>query len=118
MDCLTSNLRYITADHLSIAAGQLDATSVVGPANSTLGTLAGALVDPAHRSVRFLVIESRGILRRHRHLLPFGHARFDGAQHALFVDASAADLEEVRIDRFAPFTDDDLIIAMFSPQAA
>ena len=118
MDCLASDLRYIKADHLSIAAGQLDAASVIGQANSTLGTLAGALVDPTHRNVRFLVIESRGFLRRHRHLLPFGHTRFDRAQQALFVDANAADLEEVRMDRFAPFTDDDLITAIFSPRAA
>jgi hypothetical protein len=119
MDANAADLRYIKADHLSTTtAGELQGTSVMGQADTTLGILAGALVDPVHRTVCYLVIESRNWLTKHSYLLPLGLTRLDQSRQALLVDASAADLQEVQMDRFAPFSEEDLIAAMFSPRAA
>jgi hypothetical protein len=70
MEPIAANLRYIEAGHLNIAAGALEGASVVGQAAGTLGTLAGALVDPGSRSVCYLVVESRRWLKTHRYPAP------------------------------------------------
>jgi len=118
MDSNAANLRYIEAGHLSIAAGALEGAAVVGQTAGTLGTFAGALVDPSRRSVCYLVVESRKWLKKHQYLLPLGTTRFDPARQTLFVDANPGDLQEVEGDRFVPFSDDDLTTAIFSTHAA
>ena len=85
----------------------------------TLGTLAGALVDPGRRSICYLVVESRHWLKKHRYLLPLGVTRFDPVKQALLVDSANTDLREVTEDeRLVPFSDDDLMTAVFSTRAA
>src|SRR5689334_23342808 len=106
MDSIAANLRYIDAGHLTIAAGDLNGASVVGQSAGTLGTLAGALVDPGQRSICYLVVESRHWLKKHRYLL-------------LLVDSANADLRELTDEeRFVPFSDDDLMTALFTTRAA
>ena len=119
MDSNAANLRYIDAGHLTIAAGDLNGASVVADKAGTLGTLAGALVDPRRRSVCYLVVESRHWLKKHRYLLPLGTTRFDADRQALLVDSGNVGLEEVAAEeRFVPFSDDDLTTAIFSTRAA
>ncbi len=118
MDANATNLRYLTADHLRTAAGGLDGATVVSPAHRTLGTLAGALVDPIGRQVCYWVIESGHWPLKHRYALPLSTTRVDPNRPALLVDVEAEDLQEVRAERFATFSDEDLIAAMFSPRAA
>jgi hypothetical protein len=118
MDSMTADLRYLTADHLSTAENALDGAPVVSRADVTLGTLAGALIDPVHRNVCYLVVNSRGWLHSHRYMLPLDLTRFDRTRGALLVDADVNDLQELPKDRFTPFSDADLITAMFSPRAA
>jgi hypothetical protein len=119
MDSIAANLRYIDAGHLTIAAGDLNGASVVGQSAGTLGTLAGALVDPGRRSICYLVVESRHWLKKHRYLLPLGVTRFDPARQRLLVDSANTDLREVaEEERFVPFSNDDLTTALFSTRAA
>jgi hypothetical protein len=118
MDANATHLRYLKADQLRIAAGGLDGASVVSPAHRTLGTLAGALVDPVGRRVCYWVIQSGRWPMKRRYALPFSATRVDPARQALLVDADADDLQEVWAERFAPFSDEDLIAAIFSPRAA
>jgi len=118
MESIAANLRYIEAGHLNIAAGALQGASVVGQAAGTLGTFAGALVDPGSRSVCYLVVESRHWLKTHRYVLPLGTTRFDSARQVLLVDADNADLQEVEEERFVPFSNEDLATAIFAPRAA
>lgn len=118
MDAIGANLRYIEADQLRTTADTLDGAVVVGPADTILGKLTGALIDPLRRHVCFLIVESRSWLATHQYLLPLGTARFDRERKALLVDVEAGDLREVRVDRFERFSDDDLIAAMFAPCAA
>jgi hypothetical protein len=118
MDANAADLKYITADHLSTVEGALDGAPVVSRANVTLGTLAGALVDPVHRNVGYLVVDSGTWLHRHRYVLPLDLTRFDRTRGALLVDADVNDLEEFQSNNFAVFSDEDLITAMFAPRAA
>jgi len=119
MDSNAAHLRYIDAGHLTIAAGDLNGASVVGQKAGTLGTLAGALVDPGRRSICYLVLESRHFLKKHRYLLPLGVTRFDPARQILLVDSAGGDLREVSDEeRFVPFSNDDLKTAIFSTRAA
>jgi hypothetical protein len=119
MEAIAANLRYIDAGGLTIAAGDLNGAAVVGQTAGTLGTLAGALVDPGQRSICYLVVESRHWLKKHRYLLPLGVTRFDSARQRLLVDSANTDLREVaEEERFVPFSDNDLITALFSTRAA
>ena len=118
MDASATNLRYLKADQLRTAAGGLDGAPVVSPAHTTLGTLAGALVDPIRRQVCYWVIESGRWPMKHRYALPLSTTRVDPARQALLVDVDAGDLQEVRAEQFAPFSEEDLIAAIFSPRAA
>ena len=118
MDPMTSDLRYIRADYLSTAEGGLVGAPVVSRADQSLGTLRGALVDPAGHNVCYLVIDAGRSQRKHRYLLPLGTTRFDRERRALLVDADAADLQEVPLNRTSPFSDENLTASMFSPRAA
>lgn len=117
MDTMGANLRYIDAGKLRTTADRLDGAVVVSPADNILGTLTGALIDPLRRHVSFLVVES-GWFAKHQYVLPLDTARFDRERNALLVDVEADGLSEVRVDRFARFSDEDLLDAMFSPRAA
>jgi hypothetical protein len=118
MDTVGANLRYIGADQLRTFADSLDGAVLLSPANTSLGRLAGALIDPIRRQICYLVVESRSWLAMHQYLLPLGIARFDRERKALLVDVEAAELREVQVDTFQRFSDDDLIAALFSPVAA
>jgi hypothetical protein len=118
MDAMGANLRYVGADQLRTHADSLDGTVLLSPADTALGRLAGALIDPMGRQVCYLIVESRGWLAPHQYLLPLGIARFDRERKALLVDVEADTLREVQIDTFQRFSDDDLIAALFSPVAA
>ncbi|MGH9140273.1 MAG: hypothetical protein ACRD2I_03920, partial [Vicinamibacterales bacterium] len=105
-------------DHLSTTEGSLNMAPVVSRADVTLGTLAGALVDPVGRNVCYLVVDSRRPQRSQRYLLPLGTTRFDRARGALLVDADVTDLLDFPVTQFARFSDEDLITAIFSRSAA
>jgi len=118
MDPIAAGLKYLTADHLSTAAGVLGGAPVMSRAGVILGTLTGALVDPVGHNVCYLVVDSRRWLRTSRYVLPLDTTRFDRSRGALLVDADVADLQEFSSDRFAPLSEKDWLDASFSPRAA
>ena len=118
MDAIATNLRYIGAERLRTTADSLNGTVLLSPTDTTLGRLAGALIDPLRRRVCYLIVESRSWLLTHQYLLPLNIARFDRERNALCVDVEAAGLREVHVDSFEPFSDDDLITALFAPATA
>lgn len=106
----------------------LDAASVRGPfptcdgvevwsdEDGRIGRLDGIVIEPEARRVRYLVIEAGRMFRRHRYLLPFRDMRVDVQRHAFCMDAQKSDLascEEYEPQAFRPFSDDDLMAALF-----
>ena len=118
MDTMAAHLRYIETGRLRTIDDRLDGAVVLSAADAVLGTLTGVLVDPLSRRLCFLVVESRSWFARHHHVVPFDGVQFDRARNALRVDVDADGLREVRVDRLARFSDEDVIDAMFTPRAA
>ena len=120
MDATGANLRYIDGDRLrALGQDELNHAVVRGAADAVLGKLTGALIDPLQRRICFLVVESRNWFARHQYALPLDAARVDRQRHELVIDDVDGDtLREVQVERFARFSDADVLDAMFSPRAA
>ena len=99
--------------------GTLASLALVSPTDENLGNVGGVLIDPLEREVCYFVVESRRLLKTHRYLLPLKPFRIDS--EALHIELESADLRqlpEVQSDSFRPFSDEDLIAALFSTRAA
>jgi hypothetical protein len=120
MNALDADLRYIDAGRIDTPAGRLGHTALVSPNNEPLGKLDGIVIDPATRQVRYYVVEARGWLTSRHYLLPLTAARLDRGRNAVELDVEANDigrLDEVELDAFPRFSDDDLLAALFHPSA-
>jgi len=120
MNTTQSHLRFVEADRLDTSAGRLNDVVILSPTGKSVGTLAGVMVDPADRHLRYYVIRSGRWWSRH-YLVPLRPARLSGDAHNLEVDFEADELtafERVDHKRLVPFTEDDLLAAMFRPHAA
>lgn len=118
---MDERLRYIDAQKLDSPAGRLEGTVLVSPTDGTLGKLDGMVVDPVERQVRYFVIESKRSLTTRHYLVPATPARLEPDRHALHVDFEEDQLEEhptVQLNALPPFSDEDLIAAMFHHQSA
>lgn len=110
-------LRFVDADRLDTPAGTLAGALLVGPADETLGTLDGAVIDPIERHVRYYMLRSRRWFGGRRYLIPATPAWLDATRNALHVDLEpheVAGLLECSRDSFPAYSDDDLLSAMFS----
>jgi len=121
MERIDSHLRYIDAEHVTTPFGNLAGAELIGPDDNTVGHLDGVLVDPQERRVRYFVVESRGWFTRRHYLVGPDTTRVepDGKALRVDVDPEAADqLTEVEPETLPPFSDDDLVAAMFSRPSA
>jgi PRC-barrel domain len=115
------SLRYIDAAHVLSPAGEFSNFRVRDAADHALGTLSGFVVDPAARRLRYLVVEMRGWLKRQRYLVPLCGARLERDRQALMLEVDEQTPKQWREfdDRqFSPFSDDDLLDAMFARKRA
>jgi len=113
------SLRYIDAAHVLSPAGACANFRVRDAADRALGTLAGFVVDPAARRLRYLVIEMRHWLKRERYLVPLCLARLERDRQTLMLDVAGQRPDEWREfdDRqFSPFSDDDLLGPRFAKE--
>jgi len=120
MESGEGNLRYITASRVQTPLGSLAEFDVLDNDDGNVGKLEGVLVDPAERAARYLVVKSRRALRAKHYLLPLAPATVDAANKALHVDVQPDDLDELDdspAKAFAPFSDEDLITALFAKRA-
>jgi hypothetical protein len=121
MTSMEPRLRYLDARRVDTPAGRLDGTVLVTPANATLGTIDGVLIDPLRRQVRYFVVDTPDEESSHHHfLLPLTAGRLDRERHALEVDVDADEmqhLDEAELDELPQFSDDDLLMAMFHSNA-
>src|SRR5436305_11378381 len=107
-------LRFVDNDHL--AGPLVEHLDVTTRAGNRIGTFDGVLVEPSERRVRYLVVD-RGRFFHQRCLIPLPDARIDAEHHAISLDVEEADAAEwQRFDpsTFPPFSDEDLITAMFA----
>ena len=117
----TRDLRYLEADSVRCAAGTLAEFPVVSQDAEALGSVNGVLISPATRRCEYLVIESPGIFSRRRYLLPFeAVATVQDEPKRLQI---AARKDELDLQAFTPssvpeFSDEDLLTAMFTRDAA
>jgi hypothetical protein len=112
-----SPLRYIDAAHVDSPVGNLNAIRVLSPSEGNVGKLDGLIIDPIERQIRYFVVESRQRLRARRYLVPVSPATIDPEQRTLHLEFESEDLDElpeVPSEPFRPYSDDDLLSAMFA----
>ena len=86
-----------------------------------IGRLDGIVFNPESRHIFYLVVAADRMFRRHRYLLPFRDTRVDVQHRAFCVDARKSDLsgcERYEPGTFHPFSDEDLMAALFPKSGA
>jgi hypothetical protein len=109
-------LRYVDASHVKTPVTDLGGLAVRSGDDRNLGELEGCVIDPANRRLRYFVVHSRTGFRTHRYLVPVGLAYLDAGRRAVRVSTGKNELErcpEFEPEKFKPFSDEDLIEALF-----
>lgn len=117
----TVDLRYLEADNVNCPSGNLAEFRVVTADAEALGNVSGVLISPATRRCEYFVIESPGLFSRRRFLLPINAgAVLEGGPKSLRLTARRDELDLATFARHSvpDFTDDDLVTAMFTRDAA
>lgn len=111
-------LRYLDAEHVKHPSGTFAGLTLCSADDHKLGAIAGVLVEPASRRVRYFVVERRTALLPRHYILPAETpAVLDVADRKLRVLATEDDLERfnTKVERFS---EEDAITAMFAQPAA
>jgi hypothetical protein len=114
---ISTPLRFVEAKRLETPAGSLTDAVLVSPSNKRLGTLDGVIVNPLQRRVCYYVVKSGWGFTTHRRLLQLTPAALEPDRGVVRIDAEPedlTDLSEIAPQSFPPFSDADLIDAMFS----
>ena len=110
-------LRYLDASRVDSPLGYLGSLDVRGADDQQLGRVAGVLIDPSQRRLRFYVVVSEPSSGR-TYLLPTDNpACMDAERHLLRFDMDAADLAlypEFTRAGTPDMSDDDLLAALFA----
>ena len=122
IDMGNSLLCYLDASKVCTSIGDLDGVNLRDPDDEELGSLKGVLIEAAARRVRYFVVEGAGRSRTHCYLVPADDpVTVQEDRRTLRVDSNAADLMrsgEFKIDSVRPYSDDDLMAAIFPRPAA
>ena len=111
----TAALRYLDATHVEHRSGNCAGVRICTADDEPLGALDGVLLEPATRRVRYFVVERPALLTARRYLLDANTpATLDTADRMLRVDAHEDDLERFDARSVMPFSDADLLAAMFA----
>ena len=116
-----ADLRYLEADSVRCPAGNLAGLRVLTADAESLGNVSGVLINPANRRCEYFVIESRGLFSHRRLLLPVdAGAVVQDQPPSLKITArkDELDLQTFTPSSVAEFSDDDLLTAMFTRDAA
>jgi len=112
----TTALRYLDAAVVLGPAGEMRDFRVRDTGGSAIGKLAGFVIDPAARQLRYFVVEAARWLSTRRYLVPLCPATLDPQQRTVKLDcdpASKAEWREFDDRQFSRFSDDDLVAAIF-----
>jgi len=114
-----SALCYLDAAHVDSPAGMLSDFHVVTADGEQLGCIAGVVIEPAARRARFIDIQSDGLRRRHYLVDADSLAQLDGELKQLrLLSADVPEVQHCDSASLRPFTDDDLLTAIFASRAA
>lgn len=114
-----SELSYLDAARVNSPAGLLSEVAVVTASGEQIGSIAGVVIEAGARRARYLDVRSHGLLRRH-YLVQADHlAQLDPAGKQLrLLGTDVLEVDDLSGARFRPFSDADLMAAMFSSRAA
>jgi hypothetical protein len=125
LDLGVSKLCYLEASKVRTPIGNLLGIDVRDPGDGKLGSLKGVLIEAAARRVRYFVVEAVGWWKTRCYLVAADDPiiTVEPDRGALCVHSPVADLKgrgkcEFEIDSVRPYSDDDLIAAMFAQRAA
>jgi len=114
-----SELCYVDAEHVSSPAGVLAGFDVVTASGEQLGSIAGVVIEAAARRARYFDVQSHGLRRRHYLLEADQLAQVDAERKQLrLVSADVPKVHYPGRASFRPFSDDDLLAALFGSRAA
>ena len=116
-----ADLRYLKADSVNCPSGTLADCRVVTADAEALGNVSGVLISPATRRCEFFVIASPGLLSQRRFLLPIdAGAVLENDPKSLRLSArkDELDLQSFSLHSVPQFSDEDLLTAMFTRDAA
>ena len=116
----TADLRYLEADNVRCPSGNLREFRVITADAEALGNIRGVLISPATRRCEYFVIESPGLFSRRRFLLPIDGAVVEDEPKSLRITArkDELDLQTFAVASVRQFSDEDLLTAMFTRDAA
>ena len=106
------------AQNVEIPAGRFAGLEVCSRDDEKLGDIDGVLIEPSARRVRYFVVKSTGWLSRQRYLLAVDDlAHVERDQNVLRMESRAAELPRqiFDADTVRPFSDEDVVTAMFAP---
>jgi PRC-barrel domain len=114
----TAALRYLDATSVLGPAGELRDFQVSDTGGLSLGKLAGFVVDPAARQLRYFVVEVARWLNRRRYLIPLCPATLEPQHRTVRLECEPPAKQQWREfdDRlYSRFSDEDLIDSLFGP---
>jgi hypothetical protein len=113
------DLRYLDAGHVEHPTGTLEGLSVCTEENEQIGCLDGVLIEPSTRRVRYFVVDTVRPTRNKHERCVFaadGPVVLDLSGRTLRVGGSV-DMEPL-LDSVQPFSDEDVMTALFRSSAA
>jgi hypothetical protein len=114
-----TSLRYLDAASVLHPEGSLEGIRVCTPADEPIGSVEGVLIEPAHRRVRYYVVVRSTLLRNRRYMVPADRvAILNSDGRTICIDAEDELFERFEPTSVPPFSDDDLIDAIFATDAA
>jgi hypothetical protein len=118
MDMGNSLLCFLDVSKVRTSIGDLNGVNLRDPYDEELGSLKGVLIEAAARRVRYFVVEVAARSTTHCYLVPVDDSvTVQEDRRTLRVASNAADLirsGEFHIDSVRPYSDDDLMAAMFA----
>lgn len=119
MIATSDTLRYLDAESVLVSGQPVGDFDVRTSDHRVLGAVQGILVEPSSRRACYYVVDTGGLFRRQRYLVPADRlATLDTGGGTIYIDVTRADVvagfDESRIPRFS---DDDLVATLFSPAA-
>jgi len=114
-----SALCYLEASKVDSPVGALSELALVTTEGEPIGSIAGVVIEPAARRVRYFDVLSNGWRRRHYLVSADQLAQIDSEKGVLrLLDTDIAEVGDVDAAGLHRFSDEDLLTAVFSSRGA